>query len=69
MELLRGSVDEHKLTVRAIPKRPGRRRKCHCGCGGGSTHIMQANGIAMASGCEFAMWKKKQQHEKRRGWK
>lgn len=29
------------------------RRKCHCGCGGWTTHTGLANGVALTSGCEW----------------
>lgn len=46
-----GSIAHHALYVEPIKSR----RKCLCGCGKRVTHAAKANGIAMASGCEWSM--------------
>jgi hypothetical protein len=42
------------------PKKPGRKKKCWCGCGGHRTHLGMANGICLTSACELgiARWVK-----------
>jgi len=45
-----GSADQHR---RYLVPAPNRRRKCRCGCGGHTTHIGKANGVALTSGCEM----------------
>lgn len=37
------------------PKRLGRQRACHCGCGGRATHAGMANGICLTSACELGV--------------
>ncbi len=49
-----GSTDHHILYAERITG-PGRRRNCHCGCKGRSTHRGMANGICLAMGCEFSI--------------
>ena len=44
---------DHIRYMEPMPKRPGRRRKCHCGCGGPKTHSGMANGVCLVSGCEL----------------
>lgn len=41
-----------------LPKRRGRRKDCHCGCGQRVTHGCMANGVALGQACEFgaARW-------------
>lgn len=42
-------------SMKLLPGRWRNRRKCYCGCGGKSSHGGYANGVAMTSGCEWAM--------------
>lgn len=37
-----------------LPKRRGRRRDCHCGCGRRVTHGLMANGLGLGQACELA---------------
>ena len=39
----------------ALPKRRGRRRKCHCGCDQPVTHAGMANGMALTNACELGI--------------
>lgn len=48
-----GSAADHVRYSEPLPKRPGARKKCHCGCGGRDTHIGMANGVGLAWGCEL----------------
>lgn len=52
------SASQHVRYSEPLPRRPGRRKKCWCGCNGPKTHVGKANGIALASGCELriARW-------------
>lgn len=43
----------HIRYMEVMPKRPGRRRKCNCGCDMPRTHCGMANGVCLTSGCEF----------------
>lgn len=45
----------HQRYVKLLPGRYRNRRKCWCGCGGKISHGGYANGLAMTSGCEWAM--------------
>lgn len=48
-----GSARDHALYVEPIsPRRKGWRR-CYCGCRKRETHVVKANGVALASGCEL----------------
>lgn len=49
-----GSSADHVRYTEHLPKRRGRRRDCHCGCGGRVTHALMANGLALGQACEFA---------------
>ncbi len=49
-----GSID-HERYVAPKPKRPGRRRRCHCGCGGPVTHLGMANGVCLTEGCHLSV--------------
>ena len=49
-----GSSSEHARYSEPLPKRRGRRRNCHCGCGQRVTHACMANGVALGSGCELS---------------
>ncbi len=50
-----GGLPHHIRYVEPLPKRPGRKPKCHCGCNGPKTHRGMANGVCLTSGCELAM--------------
>jgi hypothetical protein len=50
-----GSSHDHVRYSEAIPRRPGRRKKCWCGCGGPRTHSGKANGVALTSACELGI--------------
>jgi hypothetical protein len=50
-----GSAMEHRRYVEPMPSRFRNRRRCHCGCGGKSSHAGMANGLCLTSGCELSM--------------
>lgn len=50
-----GSAKEHVRYSQPVPKKPGRKKKCHCGCGGPKTHLCMANGVCLGSGCELSV--------------
>jgi hypothetical protein len=50
-----GSAMEHRRYVELIPGRYRNRRKCHCGCGGKTSHAGMANGLCLTQGCELSM--------------
>ncbi len=51
-----GSAEHHAIYVE--PVNLGRRwRKCRCGCGNRVTHQVAANGVTLARGCEFGVWR------------
>lgn len=50
-----GSSQRHVRYSEPLPKRPGRKRKCWCGCGGPRTHTGMANGCALTSACELGI--------------
>lgn len=45
------SLTHHRYSA---PIAPRSRRRCHC-CGKRATHVGMANGLAMTSGCEWAV--------------
>lgn len=47
-----GSVN-HIRYMEPIPPRPGRKRKCHCGCAGPVSHRGMANGVCLITACEW----------------
>jgi hypothetical protein len=49
-----GSIEHPNRFAQLITGRGGR-AKCHCGCGKRKTHTGMANGVALMSGCEFAV--------------
>ena len=49
--MIYASATEHKRTLTPAPSKS--RRRCHCGCKTRATHIGQANGCALMSGCEL----------------
>lgn len=53
-----GSSTEHVRYSEPLPKRRGRRKDCHCGCGQRVTHACRANGITLGQACELgaARW-------------
>lgn len=55
-----GSSVRHIRYSEAVERRPGRRKKCWCGCGTVQTHRGMANGVALTSACELgiARWVK-----------
>lgn len=55
-----GSSRQHIRYSEALERRPGRRKKCWCGCGGARTHRGMANGVALTSACQLgiARWVK-----------
>lgn len=55
-----GSSAQHVRYSEPIAKRPGRPKKCWCGCGNRRTHRGMANGIALTTACELgiARWVK-----------
>ena len=50
-----GSSTDHARYSEPLPKRRGRRRNCHCGCGQRVTHAGMANGLALTNACELAV--------------
>lgn len=50
-----GDAINGERSMKLLPGRWRNRRKCHCGCGGKRSHGGYAGGIAMISGCEWAM--------------
>jgi hypothetical protein len=50
-----GASDRHVRYSEALPNRPGRRKKCWCGCGGPRTHRGMANGVCLTSACELGI--------------
>jgi hypothetical protein len=46
-----GNAREHRRYKQPISYR----RKCRCGCGGWSTHLGMANGVALMDGCELSV--------------
>jgi hypothetical protein len=53
-----GSSQRHIRYREPMPKRPGNKKNCWCGCGGKVTHRCMANGVCLGSACEFgaARW-------------
>ena len=53
-----GSSDRHLRYSEPLPKRRGRRKDCHCGCGRRVTHACRANGVTLGQACELgaARW-------------
>jgi hypothetical protein len=49
-----GQVGSDDMLRYFVPT-PNKRRRCRCGCKGAKTHIGMANGVALMSGCEFAV--------------
>jgi len=49
-----GSSSDHVRYSQALPKRRGRRKNCHCGCGQRVTHACMANGVCLGQGCELS---------------
>jgi hypothetical protein len=55
-----GSADQHVRYSEPLSnfiKDKRRLRKCHCGCNGKSTHLGMANGVGLAEGCQFFVYK------------
>lgn len=50
-----GSSTDHVRYSEPLPKRRGRRKNCHCGCGKRVTHAGMANGLCLGQGCEMSM--------------
>lgn len=50
-----GDAINGERSMKLLPGRWRNRRKCYCGCGGKSSHGGYAGGVAMTSGCEWAM--------------
>lgn len=50
-----GSSAEHVRYSEVLPRRPGRRRRCCCGCGGPVTHAGRANGVTLTCACELGV--------------
>lgn len=50
-----GSSVDHVRYSEPLERRRGRRRNCHCGCGGRITHRGMANGLALTCACELAI--------------
>lgn len=48
-----GGMPEQIRYIELRPKRPGRKKKCHCGCEAPVTHLGMANGVCLTGGCEF----------------
>jgi len=48
-----GGLPEQFRYMELRPRRPGRKKKCHCGCGTPTTHLGMANGVCLTSGCEL----------------
>lgn len=70
MSAMWGSANHHVLGMRPVvhgPHGKGRRR-CHCGCGGWSTHIGTANGLGMTYGCEWYVRRWVTEKERQRGF-
>lgn len=55
-----GSSVAHIRYSEPLEKRPGRRKKCWCGCGNARTHRGMANGVELTTACELgiARWVK-----------
>ncbi|MGF7131936.1 hypothetical protein P3T40_003419 [Paraburkholderia sp. EB58] len=55
-----GSSVDHVRYSEPMKKRPGRPKRCWCGCGNARTHLGKANGVALTSACELgiARWVK-----------
>ena len=55
-----GSSAEHIRYSEPLPKRRGRYRRCHCGCGGRVTNAGRANGMTLTTACALgiARWVK-----------
>ena len=50
-----GSSREHVRYSEPLPKRPGRRRTCYCGCELRVTHAGRANGVTLTTACELGI--------------
>lgn len=50
-----GSSAEHVRYSESLPRRPGRRRRCYCGCGNPVTHMGRANGVTLTCACELGI--------------
>lgn len=50
-----GSSTENVRYIEPLPKRRGRRRKCHCGCGRLVTHAGRANGVTLTCACAMGI--------------
>lgn len=50
-----GSVATDPRHTELLPSNTRNRSRCHCGCGGKCSHGGFANGLIMASGCEWSM--------------
>jgi len=50
-----GSASEHIRYSELLPKRPGRRRTCYCGCGNRITHAGRANGVTLTCACALGI--------------
>lgn len=64
-----GSATQHALYVSELPKKKTRkgRRMCRCGCRRMATHLVMANGVGLASGCELEARRAMKQLQKYRG--
>lgn len=53
-----GSSTDNVRYSEPLPKRRGRRKDCHCGCGRRVTHACRANGLTLTQACELgaARW-------------
>lgn len=50
-----GSSRDNVRYSEPLPKRPGRRRRCYCGCERPVTHAGMANGVALTNACELGI--------------
>lgn len=50
-----GSSAQHVRYSEPLPKRPGRRKRCWCGCENPRTHRGMANGVCLTTACELGI--------------
>jgi len=50
-----GSSTDHVRYSEPLPKRPGRRKLCWCGCNGPRTHAGRANGVTLTTACQMGI--------------
>lgn len=50
-----GSATRNVRYSEPIPPKPGKKKKCWCGCGGSKTHKAMANGVCLTEACELGI--------------